>query len=321
MNNKKTLYWIENHAVNSNEYTIVKDKTITNHKNLLGELSSNNPNADFSARIVTDASEYQGKDQVIPLQPEQLFFMDYVDLPNIENKSFLEIGLGSGVLSIFCLLKGAKYGTGLDINPRAKLFTGFNALVNGVDDKLEIRDGNIENIYASVADKKFDFVFSNPPFEPTPVGMDYYFNSAAGIYGLSFVEALLKDVDNVLAEDGVFQMVTMAPGTEKEAFMLYDLVQKYLPNRQVEITLDLQPITYNDFVDRFVDIFNQDKEPINQMKEIAASEGVTHCHMLIFKYKKGETGKLVVKQAQKTYETWESPLGKPVNITAIMESV
>ena len=247
--------------------------------------------------------------------------MDYVDLSDIQGKRFLEIGLGSGVLSIFCLLKGAQYGTGLDINPRAKLFTGFNALVNGVENQLEIRDGNTENLFASVADKTFDFVFSNPPFEPTPVGMDYYFNSAAGIYGLSFVEALMKDIDQVLADDGVFQMVTMAPGTETEAFMIYDLVNKYLPNRAVEITLDLQPITYNDFVDRFVEIFNQDEAPINQMKAIAASEGVTHCHMLIFKYKKGVKGELTVKRAAKTYETWDSPLGKPVNITEVMAAV
>lgn len=319
MKNKRTLYWLENLETRPDEYTIIKDKTIANTNALLNQLNPKHSNANFTCQILTDASEYQGKDQVIPLQPEQLFFMDYVDLATIEEKSFLEIGLGSGVLSIFCLLKGAKQGTGLDINPRAKIFTGFNAMLNGVEDRLEIRDGNIENIFAAVSNDTFDFVFSNPPFEPTPVGMDYYFNSAAGIYGLTFVEDLLKGIDDVLAEDGVFQMVTMAPGTETDAFMIYDLVNQYLPNRQVEITLDLMPITYNDFVDRFVDIFQQDEGPINQMKQIAASEGVTHCHMLILKYKKGETGELVVKRAHKTYETWESPLGKAVDITAVMQ--
>jgi release factor glutamine methyltransferase len=321
MNKKRTLYWIEKSEATQNEYAITKDVQLEDTKTILEQISSEDNASNTAFRILTDASEYQGKDQIIPLQPEQIFFMDYLDAADIENKTFLEIGLGSGVLSIFSLLRGAKYGTGLDINPRAKIFTGFNAMINGVEDQLEIRDGNTENVYASVAGETYDFVFSNPPFEPTPVGMDYYFNSAAGIYGLSFVEALMKGVDSILADDGVFEMVTMAPGTEEEAFMIYDLVQKYLPNRNVEITLDLQPITYNDFVDRFVDIFNQDEAPINQMKEIAASEGVTHCHMLIFKYRKGEAGELVVKRTSKTYETWESPLGKPVNITAVMQTV
>jgi hypothetical protein len=317
MNKKRTLYWIEK-SDTTQEYAITKNIQLENTKTILQEISSENKTSKNAFCILTDASEYQGKDQIIPLQPEQIFFMDYLDTADIENKSFLEIGLGSGVLSIFSLLKGAKYGTGLDINPKSKIFTGFNAMINDVEDTLEIRDGNTENVFASVTGEKYDFVFSNPPFEPTPVGMNYYFNSAAGIYGLSFVEVLTKGVDNILADDGVFQMVTMAPGTETEAFMIYDLVQKYLPNRNVEITLDLMPIAYNDFVDRFVEIFNQDEAPINQMKEIAASEGVTHCHMLIFKYRKGKAGELVVKQADKTYETWESPLGKPVNITEIM---
>ena len=320
MKNKRTLYWIEKSEV-TQEYAITKDIQVDNTQTILQAVALENKASDHAFRILTDASEYQGKDQIIPLQPEQIFFMDYLDDADIQGKTFLEIGLGSGVLSIFSLLKGAKYGTGLDINPRAKIFTGFNAMINSVEDVLEIRDGNAENVFASVKGEKYDFVFSNPPFEPTPVGMDYYFNSAAGIYGLSFVEALMKDVDTILSDNGVFQMVTMAPGTKTEAFMIYDLVEKYLPNCAVEITLDLQPITYNDFVDRFVEIFNQDEAPINQMKAIAASEGVTHCHMLIFKYRKGVKGQLVVKHAHKTYETWESPLGKPVDITAIMQTL
>ena len=318
MNKNRTLFLVENNKINKEEFAITKDINVQNQQILLELISAHSNKTDFCLPIVTDAFEYQGKDQVIPLQPEQIFFMDYVDLEDIKEKSVLEIGLGSGVLSIFCLLKGAKKGVGLDINPRAKIFTGFNAMVNGVADQLEIRDGNIGSIFAPVAKDTFDFIFSNPPFEPTPPDMEYYFNSAAGIYGLTFVEALLKGVDDRLNKAGVFEMVTMAPGTESDPFMLYELIDKYLPNTAVEVILDHQPIRYDDFVDRFVDIFQEEAGKITEMKQIAKNDGVTHCHMLIMKYKKGVAGELEVSRSHKLYETWDSPLGTAVSITEVM---
>lgn len=259
--------------------------------------------------ILTDPFEYKGKDQVIPLQPEQVFFMDYTDPLDIQDARILEVGLGSGVLSIFSLLKGAAHCTGLEINPRAKIFTGFNTLLNDLDDRLHIISGNTTSIFAPVNGQKFDFILSNPPFEPTPPGMDYYFNSAAGIYGLSFVTALLEEVDNYLDDNGVFQMVTMAPGDVVQPFLLHDLVKESLPGGAVEIILDLQPITYDDFVQRFVDIFEEENDKIEQMKAQAQADGVTHLHMLVLKYKKGQPPAISTRAAHKVYETWSSPLG------------
>ena len=318
MKNNKTLFIVEEHSGEPGEFTITKDINFQNPEALTSLISEHRKTDKFCLPIVTDAFEYQGKDQVIPLQPEQLFFMDYVADESINGKTFLEVGLGSGVLSIFCLLKKAKYGVGLDINPRAKIFTGFNAMTNGVEDLLEIRDGNINAVFAPVATERFDFIFSNPPFEPTPPDMEYYFNSAAGIYGLAFVEALLKGVNEQLHDDGVFQMVTMAPGDEKDPFMLYELIEKYLPGMEVEVILDHQPIRYNDFVDRFVDIFKEDNSKITEMKKIAQGESVTHCHMLVLKYKKNVGGAIKVSRSRKLYETWDSPLGTAVSITAVM---
>lgn len=318
MNKNRTLFLIENNNENNDEFSIVKEVNVQDEQALIARLGSYKNTSNFYLPILTDAFEYQGKDQVIPLQPEQIFFMDYVEVADIKGKSILEIGLGSGVLSIFCLLKGAKQGVGLDINPRAKIFTGFNAVINGVADCLEIRDGNIEAIYAPVVKDTFDFIFSNPPFEPTPPDMDYYFNSAAGVYGLTFVEDLLKEVDDRLNKAGIFQMVTMAPGNKDDPFMLYELIDKYLPDTAVEVILDHQPIRYDDFVNRFVDIFQQDAAKVAEMKQIAQNDEVTHCHMLVMKYKKGMEGHLKVRRASKLYETWDSPLGTAVSITEVM---
>ena len=313
---KQTLFFVE--QMEEGHFSIANDITVYNWQDLPPIIQSHRNAEGFCLPVVTDPFEYQGKDQVIPLQPEQIFFMDYLQPETVRNSEFLEIGLGSGILSLFCLVRGAKEGVGLEINPRAKLFTEFNAMMNGLDNRLEIRDGNTEDIFAPVAGEQFDLIISNPPFEPTPPDMDYYFNSAAGIYGLNFVEALLEGVDKNLKDGGLFQMVTMAPGNEEAPFMLYDLIEKHLPNCEVEVILDRQPITYDDFVDRFVDIFHQDPVAIQRMKQTAQRDQVTHLHMLLLKYTKGQPGGLKVKHSEKTYETWSSPLGVAVAMTGMM---
>ncbi len=262
-----------------------------------------------SMKIVTDPFNYTHEDQVLPIQPEQLFFMDYTSKKDLENTDVLDIGLGSGVLSIFCLLNGAASCVGLDINSRAKMLAGYNAVINNIDKNFHINDGHAADIFRSVDGKKFGFICSNPPFEPTPPGIDYYVNSAAGIYGLDFVDDILANVDRHLLDDGILQLVTMAPGNAKKPFKLYESIEKYLPGCSVEIVLDLQPILYADFVDRFKSIFGHDDALINHMKKIASDDGVTHLHMLILKYKKGRHGSITEINAQKVYETWSTPLG------------
>lgn len=259
--------------------------------------------------VMTDPFGYQGIDQVIPMQPEQYFMMDYLAPEDMQNAKVLEIGLGSGVLSIFVLQQGAATVTGLEINPKAKLYAGFNALINGVSNQLHIRDGNVDDMFAPVQNETFDLIISNPPFEPTPPGMSYYLNSAAGIYGFTFLENMLKRADNHLAKDGVLQIVTMAPGNSEQPTMLIECAKQYLSNGSIELICDLAPISYNDFVDRFTGIFGQDAIVIDGMKKTAANDGVTHLHMCILKYRKNASPELRITRTSKIYEPWETPLG------------
>lgn len=295
-------------------YEVESASPIIKQKQLPGDFNGEidhpvNLSSACSINIATDTFDYPHDDQVLPIQPEQLFFMDYTSKKDLEDTHVLDIGLGSGVLSIFCLQNGAAACTGLEINPRAKVFAGYNAIINNIDKNFLMVDGDATDIFRSVADKKFGFICSNPPFEPTPPGINYYINSAAGIYGLDFVNKILANVDQHLLDDGVLQMVTMAPGTATKPFKLYELIEKHLPRFQVDIILDLQPIPYSDFVDRFKEIFGYTDDVINHMKKTAHDDGVTHLHMLILKYKKGKRGSITEINARKVYETWSSPLG------------
>jgi ribosomal protein L11 methyltransferase len=71
--------------------------------------------------------------------------------------SVLDVGTGSGILSIAAVKLGASRAVGLDIDPQAVQTARENARVNGVSERVEIRGDPIEHLEA----RNFDLVLAN----------------------------------------------------------------------------------------------------------------------------------------------------------------
>ncbi|MDF5727492.1 MAG: methyltransferase [Rhizonema sp. PD38] len=256
--------------------------------------------------VATDPVSYQKLDQVFPLHPEQQFFLDELTEEKIASARVLEIGIGSGVLSIGALRAGAIHVTALEINPRAKNYAGFNILANGLEGKIEIRDGDAIDIWKPIRGLRFDYIISNPPFEPTPQGMTQYLHSAAGIWGLDFVEAILKELDDHLTAKGHGQIVTFAPGNTQEPFMLVNIARKYLKG---EVIIKVNPISikFGEFIDRFVEREQATREKVEELKKIAQENGVSDLYLCMLHYSKGNQA-LTVTDTAIAYEAWLNPL-------------
>lgn len=72
----------------------------------------------------------------------------------------LDLGTGSGV----CALAAARHArrvVAVDINPAAVRCAAVNALLNGLEQRIELRQGDL---FAPVAGERFDLVLFNPPF-------------------------------------------------------------------------------------------------------------------------------------------------------------
>lgn len=82
--------------------------------------------------------------------------------PDPKDKKVLEIGPGTGVVSIFAALRGAAHVTAIDINPAAVANTTHNAKRHCVVDKLTILQGDVYRPL-QLADQ-FDIIFWNTPF-------------------------------------------------------------------------------------------------------------------------------------------------------------
>ena len=82
-----------------------------------------------------------------------------------ENDSVLDVGCGSGILSIISLLLGAKDAFALDIDPNAIHIAYENALLNGIGkDKYYVTSGNVlsdKDLQNEIKQKKYNVVVAN----------------------------------------------------------------------------------------------------------------------------------------------------------------
>ena len=79
----------------------------------------------------------------------------------------LDLGTGTGVAAIRAALAGARV-TAVDVNAEAVRCARINALLNHVNDRVDVRHGDL---FAPVAGERFDLVVCNPPFfRGRPVG-------------------------------------------------------------------------------------------------------------------------------------------------------
>jgi len=82
------------------------------------------------------------------------------NLPIKKNEDFLEIGCGTGIVSIFAKIKGAAKVMGVDINPAAVKNAKENSKLTKI--KINVRKSDV---YSTIKKKeKFDTIFWNTPF-------------------------------------------------------------------------------------------------------------------------------------------------------------
>jgi release factor glutamine methyltransferase len=72
----------------------------------------------------------------------------------------LDLGTGSGVCAVFAA-KHARRVVAVDINPAAVHCATVNALLNRLEDRIEVRHGDL---FEPIAEQRFDVVIFNPPF-------------------------------------------------------------------------------------------------------------------------------------------------------------
>lgn len=98
------------------------------------------------------------------------FMADFIDKQQLAGKALLEIGCGSGFLSLVAA-KGGALVTAVDINPDAVETTKRNAIDNGFPGIAVLRS----DLFSALPDTNFDVIVVNPPYFPkNPLTPDQY---------------------------------------------------------------------------------------------------------------------------------------------------
>jgi methylase of polypeptide subunit release factors len=88
--------------------------------------------------------------------------------PKLDGADVLEIGTGSGLISLCCLQAGAAHVLATDLNPAAVENARWNAREMDFTDRFEARlvPRRSPGAWTVIApDSRYDFIISNPPWE------------------------------------------------------------------------------------------------------------------------------------------------------------
>lgn len=146
-------------------------------------------------------------EDVYPPSDDSLLLIESFDVQR--NERVLEIGCGSGIVSIHCAKNGAKV-TAVDVNPEAVKCTKANAERNSVNIDCYESDC-FENVKWS-----FDTIVFNLPY--LPVSEDGLIEKAwsGGEFGVEPLPILLPQLKEHLTENGRFIIVYSSLTDEKK---------------------------------------------------------------------------------------------------------
>jgi len=78
----------------------------------------------------------------------------------VNGSAVLDMGTGAGISAIVAARAAARV-VAVDINPVAVRCARINVLLNGVEERVEIREGDL---FEPVRDERFDLILFNPPY-------------------------------------------------------------------------------------------------------------------------------------------------------------
>ncbi len=143
---------------------------------------------------------------------DSLLLADLLLQQDLENKTVLDMGTGSGLLAIVAAKKGALV-TGVDIDENAVKISKKNAEINKVQMKV-VKGDLFEKVQ-----KKFDLILFNAPYLPEDC-LDKYSKKkvdySGGSTGRVIIERFIEHVKNYLVPKGKIFMVFSSFTGEKE---------------------------------------------------------------------------------------------------------
>ncbi|MGW9531208.1 methyltransferase [Paenibacillus terrae] len=153
------------------------------------------------------------KDPDVYIGPDTYKLSRIIPSKNVE--SMVDLCSGSGIQAILGA-NFSKKSIGVEINPLVVPVTRLNVMLNDLEEKIEIKEGNL---YEPLKGMTFDLITSNPPFIPVPDHLEFSLAGDGGNDGLNIVKEIIKGYKLHLNVDGYGVMIGEAIGNEQGPFL------------------------------------------------------------------------------------------------------
>ncbi len=186
----------------------------------------------YPMEYLTNKASFYGevfivKEGVLIPRPETELLIDNAleiikDIKNKkENISVLEIGTGSGIISVMLalLVKDIKI-IAVDINEKAIALAKENAVKHGVENKIEFR---LSNLYENIAEINIDLTISNPPYIANDYELPHNvkFEPSNALFGGNIGDELLKDIIDQTNERDIEYLLCEMGYDQKKPLSVY----------------------------------------------------------------------------------------------------
>ncbi|MCC6865214.1 MAG: methyltransferase [Ignavibacteria bacterium] len=127
-------------------------------------------------------------------------FASYINSMEVEGKNILDMGSGSGIVSIFAASKGA-FCTAVDNNPVAVKCINENIIQNHFTKKITAIESDLFES-KQLENKKFDVIFFNPPYYKG-IPKNNFETAFKGGNNLEVIQRFLASSKNYLLKNGI----------------------------------------------------------------------------------------------------------------------
>ena len=219
----------------------------------------------------------------------------------------LDLCSGSSIQGLLCA-RFAQKVVSVELNPKAVPVTRFNILLNGCENIVELRQGDLYTVLQE--GETFDCIYANPPFIPMVDDVSYPICGTGGRDGLVVLRRIVEGLPKFLNPGGEAIIFCECLGDGKGVFFDEDVealgrqqgwqTTQILPNR-LEGRHQIRKLT------ALTALFNHDlDEPAlqQQMEAIYQELGATYLYSVLYKINACGTGDGAIRRIRQ-YNPWD----------------